>query len=121
MEEKLSYGLPTCSSVYKTPVPRELGLGVYGNATICGVYPLSSGELSSFLGILLSLTMSTTSPTETLGDIAEAKGIEFFLFSFVDLFGVLRSKLVPAQAASSMQKDGAGFAGFAANFDMRFP
>ena len=34
------------------------------------------------------------------------------------MFGVLRSKLVPAQAIKEMQKNGAGFAGFAAWLDM---
>ncbi|MDE0973374.1 MAG: type III glutamate--ammonia ligase, partial [Arenicellales bacterium] len=38
--------------------------------------------------------------------------------SFVDLFGSLRSKLVPARAIADMQKNGAGFAGFAAWLDM---
>ena len=46
------------------------------------------------------------------------KKIKYFLISFVDLFGVLRSKLVPAQAINGMQKDGAGFAGFATWLDM---
>jgi glutamate---methylamine ligase len=53
-----------------------------------------------------------------LAQIAKAKGIKYFLISFVDLFGVLRSKLVPARAIAGMQKDGAGFAGFAAWLDM---
>ena len=44
--------------------------------------------------------------------------IKYFLISFVDLFGVLRAKLVPARAIGDMQKDGAGFAGFAAWLDM---
>ncbi len=44
--------------------------------------------------------------------------IEYFLFSFSDLFGVMRSKLVPARAASDMQTTGAGFAGFATHLDM---
>ncbi len=39
--------------------------------------------------------------------------VVFFLISFVDLFGLLRSKLVPARAIGEMQRDGAGFAGFA--------
>ena len=50
--------------------------------------------------------------------IAKSKKIKYFLISFVDLFGVLRSKLVPAQAIKEMQKSGAGFAGFAAWLDM---
>jgi len=50
--------------------------------------------------------------------IAKAKKIKYFLISFVDLFGVLRSKLVPSQAIGDMQKNGAGFAGFATWLDM---
>ncbi len=53
-----------------------------------------------------------------LTKIAKEKGIKYFLVSFVDLFGVLRAKLVPTRAISDMQKDGAGFAGFAAWLDM---
>ena len=55
---------------------------------------------------------------KNLAQIAKAKGIKYFLISFVDLFGVLRSKLVPARAIAGMQKNGAGFAGFAAWLDM---
>ena len=50
--------------------------------------------------------------------IAKSKKIKYFLVSWVDLFGVLRAKLVPARAIKGMQKDGAGFAGFAAWLDM---
>ncbi len=53
-----------------------------------------------------------------LKTIAKEAGIKYFLISFVDLFGVLRAKLVPASAIDGMQKDGAGFAGFAAWLDM---
>ena len=55
---------------------------------------------------------------KNLFKIAKQKKIKYFLISFVDLFGVLRSKLVPAQAINDMQKDGAGFAGFATWLDM---
>ena len=55
---------------------------------------------------------------KNLSSISKAKKIKYFLISFVDLFGVLRSKLVPAQAIGDMQKNGAGFAGFAAWLDM---
>ena len=55
---------------------------------------------------------------KNLSQIAKQKKIKYFLISFVDLFGVLRSKLVPAQAISEMQKNGAGFAGFATWLDM---
>ena len=53
-----------------------------------------------------------------LAAIAREKGIDYFLVSFVDLFGVMRAKLVPASAIGGMARDGAGFAGFAAWLDM---
>ena len=53
-----------------------------------------------------------------LSKVADERGIKYFLISFVDLFGILRSKLVPARAIADMQKNGAGFAGFAAWLDM---
>ena len=56
--------------------------------------------------------------SKSLSKIAKAKKIKYFLISFVDLFGVLRSKLVPARAIDEMQKNGAGFAGFATWLDM---
>ncbi len=56
--------------------------------------------------------------SKNLFKIAKSKKIKYFLISFVDLFGVLRSKLVPAHAIKEMQKSGAGFAGFAAWLDM---
>jgi len=49
---------------------------------------------------------------------AKKRGIDYFLISFVDLFGVMRAKLVPAAAIAGMARDGAGFAGFAAWLDM---
>ena len=56
--------------------------------------------------------------SKNLAQIAKTKKIKYFLISFVDLFGVLRSKLVPARAIGEMQKNGAGFAGFATWLDM---
>ena len=53
-----------------------------------------------------------------LAEIAKKKKIKYFLISYVDFFGVLRSKLVPAQSIKEMQKDGAGFAGFSTYLDM---
>lgn len=53
-----------------------------------------------------------------LAQIAKGKGIKYFLISFVDTFGGLRAKLVPTRAIKTMQRDGAGFAGFAAWLDM---
>ena len=55
---------------------------------------------------------------KNLFKIAKEKKIKYFLISFVDLFGVLRSKLVPTRAIKDMQEKGAGFAGFAAWLDM---
>jgi len=55
------------------------------------------------------------------GDLAKQaadNGIRYFLISFVDLFGVLRAKLVPAAAIGQMQRDGAAFAGFATHLDL---
>jgi glutamate---methylamine ligase len=54
----------------------------------------------------------------TLAQIAQERQIRYFLISFTDLFGVQRSKLVPAQSIDQMAVDGAGFAGFAAWLDM---
>ena len=53
-----------------------------------------------------------------LAKAAKDKKIKYFFISFVDLFGVLRAKLVPARAIRDMQRDGAGFAGFATWLDM---
>ena len=44
--------------------------------------------------------------------------IKYWLFSYCDLFGYQRSKLVPANAVESMIKSGAGFAGFASWLDL---
>jgi len=55
---------------------------------------------------------------QDLAKVAEERGIKYFLISFVDLFGALRAKLVPARAIGGMQRDGAGFAGFATWLDM---
>ena len=54
-----------------------------------------------------------------LQQIADKKGIRYFLVGFTDLFGVMRAKLVPADAIGTMQKEGAGFAGFAAHLNLR--
>jgi glutamine synthetase len=53
-----------------------------------------------------------------LAAIAKKEGIRYFLISFVDLFGVLRAKLVPSAAINEMAAAGAGFAGFATWLDM---
>ncbi|WP_288939227.1 type III glutamate--ammonia ligase [uncultured Roseovarius sp.] len=56
--------------------------------------------------------------TKDLAAFAAENGIKYFMISFTDLFGGQRAKLVPAQAISDMQEDGAGFAGFATYLDM---
>ena len=66
----------------------------------------------------MAKSAKTRSETQDLAKIAAERGIRYFLISFVDLFGVLRAKLVPARAIGAMQRDGAGFAGFAAWLDM---
>jgi glutamine synthetase type III len=53
-----------------------------------------------------------------LAKAAKEQGIKYFLISFTDFFGVTRAKLVPARAIGQMQRDGAGFAGFATWLDM---
>ena len=49
---------------------------------------------------------------------AKKNKIKYFLINFLDLNGVQRSKLVPAPAIAEMEKEGAGFAGFATYLDM---
>ena len=56
--------------------------------------------------------------TIDLAAFAAENGVKYFMISFTDLFGGQRAKLVPAQAIADMQKDGAGFAGFATWLDM---
>lgn len=53
-----------------------------------------------------------------LEKIAKENGIQYFLISFVDLFGVIRAKLVPVRAIGRMAQEGAGFAGFSVWLDM---
>lgn len=56
--------------------------------------------------------------TIDLAEIARERGIRYFQISYTDLFGVMRAKLVPAQAITGMARDGAAFAGFATWLDM---
>ncbi|HWT60706.1 MAG TPA: type III glutamate--ammonia ligase [Rhizobium sp.] len=56
--------------------------------------------------------------TLDLAAFARDKGIKYFMISYTDLFGGQRAKLVPAEAIADMQKDGAGFAGFATWLDL---
>ena len=56
--------------------------------------------------------------TIDLAGKAKELGLKYFLISYTDLFGSQRAKLVPAAAIAGMQKNGAGFAGFATWLDM---
>jgi len=56
--------------------------------------------------------------TIDLAKFAADKGVKYFMISFTDLFGAQRAKIVPAQAIAGMQRDGAGFAGFATWLDL---
>jgi glutamine synthetase len=53
-----------------------------------------------------------------LESAAKDRGIRYFLVSFTDLFGVLRAKLVPADAMAEVMRTGAAFGGFANWFDL---
>jgi glutamine synthetase len=59
-----------------------------------------------------------TAMTQDLSSLAKDRGIRYFMISFTDLFGMQRAKLVPAAAIAEMERDGAGFAGFATWLDM---
>ena len=56
--------------------------------------------------------------TIDLAAFAKDKGVKYFMISYTDLFGGQRAKLVPASAIAGMQKNGAGFAGFATYLDL---
>ncbi len=56
--------------------------------------------------------------TQRLSAYAAKTGVKYFMISYTDLFGAQRAKLVPAQAIDDMQRDGAGFAGFATWLDL---
>ena len=64
-----------------------------------------------FLSLKERIALGEVKMAVDLNMIAKENDIKYFLISFVDLFGVLRAKLVPASAISGMQKEGAGFAG----------
>jgi glutamine synthetase len=62
--------------------------------------------------------INQTAAVADLAEFAKAREVKYFMISYTDLFGGQRAKLVPAQAISDMQKDGAGFAGFATWLDL---
>ena len=53
-----------------------------------------------------------------LEGFAKKHGVKYFMVSFTDLFGGQRAKVVPTAAIAGMQRDGAGFAGFATWLDL---
>ncbi|KAL1523379.1 hypothetical protein AB1Y20_018322 [Prymnesium parvum] len=62
--------------------------------------------------------LSTKAAAAEVAELGAAAGCKFFQFSFIDLFGVQRSKLVPASRVREVAAGGAGFAGFAAHLDL---
>ena len=56
--------------------------------------------------------------TIDLAAYAADNGIRYFMISYTDLLGGQRAKLVPARAIADMQREGAGFAGFATWLDL---
>jgi glutamine synthetase type III len=51
--------------------------------------------------------------TDTLRSQLASKGVEYVFFSFVELTGAPKAKLVPVSHVEEFARDGAGFAGFA--------
>src|SRR5713226_7248275 len=50
---------------------------------------------------------------DQIKSLVKDKGIEYFFFSFVEMSGAPKAKLVPATHLEDMAREGAGFAGFA--------
>src|SRR5438445_5828954 len=46
----------------------------------------------------------------SFGETAKKQRIKYFLISFLDLFGTMRAKIVPATAIDAVRQSGAGFA-----------
>jgi glutamine synthetase type III len=66
----------------------------------------------------LSIVAVRRDEMASLGAYAREKGVKYFLIAFVDLFGTMRAKIVPATAIDAVAKAGAGFAGFATWLDL---
>ena len=66
----------------------------------------------------LSTTSSAAANAKAIAEKGKQHGLKFYQFSFSDLYGVQRSKLVPASRVEEIAEGGAGFAGFAAWLDM---
>ncbi|WP_323989944.1 type III glutamate--ammonia ligase [Nguyenibacter sp. L1] len=65
-----------------------------------------------------SNALSRPSSGASLFDEGKIRDVRYFLISFTDLAGVSRSKLVPISAIDTIQRNGAGFAGFATNLNL---
>lgn len=86
----------------------------HSSALLRGFTPLrTSGLIHTGRG-----TELTPAAGETLEAAVGRLGVKHVLFSWTDLFGVMRSKLVPASQAAAVAEGGAGFAGFAAHLHM---
>ena len=66
----------------------------------------------------LSTTSSAAANAKAIAEKGKQHGLKFYQFSFSDLYGVQRGKLVPASRVEEIAEGGAGFAGFAAWLDM---
>ncbi|KAH8065389.1 hypothetical protein JL720_12806 [Aureococcus anophagefferens] len=69
-------------------------------------------------GLRASKHATQIAAAKEIDDRGRACGLKFYQCSWVDLFGVQRSKLVPAARIGEIASGGAGFAGFAAHLDI---
>lgn len=65
-----------------------------------------------------TLRVRRASASASLTELGRFLGVKYYQFSFLDLFGSQRSKLVPVSYADDIARSGAGFAGFACNLRM---
>src|ERR1700721_341061 len=80
--------------------------------------PAGGGSLANLTRPTICVQRRKENAMQGWSEIARQKGIRYFLIAFVDLFGTMRAKIVPATAIDDVAKAGAGFAGFATWFDM---
>ncbi|ROO84570.1 gamma-glutamylmethylamide synthetase [Actinocorallia herbida] len=66
------------------------------------------------MSMLATPRETALSDSATLSELVEAQGIRFVLATFVDMTGKPCAKLVPASAVGMLERDGVGFAGYAA-------
>src|SRR4029077_2931652 len=80
--------------------------------------PAAGGSLAKLTRPTICVKRRKENAMRGWSEVARQKGIRYFLIAFVDLFGTMRAKIVPATAIDQVAKGGAGFAGFATWFDM---